>query len=88
MTIAQIGDFVKNTTARKRDRGGNSMLNLLTEALAKSDFNDERRKYRTDENNRIDDYGYVLYQSMEYNFKYLKNDDFGFRGNLLNKNIR
>lgn len=88
MTIAQIGDLINKTADRKRDRGGNSMLNLITEVLVKSDFNDERRRYRTDENKSIDDYGYVLYQSMEYGFKYLKNNDFGFRGNLLNTNKR
>ena len=64
------------------------MMNLLTEVLVKSDFNDERRRYKTDENRNIDDYGYVLYQSMEYDFRYLKNNDFGFRGNLLNTNLR
>jgi hypothetical protein len=29
-----------------------------------------------------------LYQSLEYDFKYLKNDDFGFKGKLLNTIIR
>ena len=83
MTIAQIGVFVKNAAARRSDRGGNSM-NLVSEVLVKLDFNDKRRKYETEANKNVDDYGYALYQSLEYDFKYLKNDDFGFRGNLLN----
>ena len=87
MTIAKIGDFINNTAARRSDRGGNSM-NLISEVLVKLDFNDKRRKYKTEANKNIDDYGYVLYQSLEYDFKYLKNDDFGFRGNLLNTIIR
>ncbi len=87
MTIAETGDFVKSTAARKLDRGGNSM-NLLSEVLVKLDFNDKRRKCKIEANKNIDDYGYVLYQSLEYDFKYLKNDDFGFKGSLLNTIIR
>ncbi|MHB1394961.1 MAG: hypothetical protein ACYCYE_18280 [Clostridia bacterium] len=63
-------------------------MNLLSEALVKLDFNDKRRKYKTEANKNIDDYGYVLYQSLEYDLNYLKNDDFGVRGNLLNTIIR
>jgi len=88
MTIAQIGDLINKTAARKRDRGGNIMMNLLSEVLLNTDFNNKGRRYKTDENKKADDYGYAVYQSMEYDFKYLKNNDFGFRGNLLNTNLR
>lgn len=87
MTITQIGELIEKTAARKRDRGGNSM-NLVSEVLVKLNFNDKRRKYKVEENKNSNDFGYVLYQSLEYDFKYLKNDDFGFRGNLLNTNYR
>jgi hypothetical protein len=87
MTIAETADFISKNAARKLDRGGNSM-NLISELLVKLDFNDKRRKYKAEANKNIDDYGYVLYQSLEYDFKYLKNDDFGFKGKLLNTIIR
>lgn len=87
MTITEIGDFINGTAARRIGRGGNRM-NLISEVLVKLGFNDKGRKYRTEANRNIDDYGHVLYQSLEYDFKYLKNDDFGFKGNLLNTIIR
>ncbi len=87
MTIAKMGEFINNTAARRLDRGGNSM-NLINEVLMKLDFNNKRRNQKAEANNNIDDYGYVLYQSLEYDFKYLKNDDFGYKGNLLNTIIK
>ena len=82
MTIAEMGGFISKIAVRRSDRGGNSM-NLISEVLVKLGYNDKKIKCKYDENNNIDDYGYALYQSLEYNLKYLKNDDFGFRGNLL-----
>ena len=87
MTIAKMGEFINNTAARRLDRGGNSM-NLINEVLVKLDFNNKRKKQNAETNNNIDDYGYILYQSLEHDFKYLKNDDFGFKGNLLNTIIK
>ena len=87
MTIAKMGEFINNTAARRLDRGGNSM-NLINEVLMKLDFNNKRRNQKAETNKNIDDYGYVLYQSLEYDFKYLKNDDFGYKGNLLNTIIK
>lgn len=83
MTIAKIGGFDKNTAARRSDRGG-SIMNLVSEIFLKSDYNDSRKTYKPETDMNIDDYGYGMYKSLEYDFKYLKNDDFGFRGNSLN----
>jgi hypothetical protein len=87
MAVAKIGNFINNTATRRIDRGGNSM-NLISEMLLKLGFNFKRRKYKTEIDKNIDDYGYALYKSLEYDFKYLKSDDFGFRGNLLNTFLR
>ncbi|HOS69004.1 MAG TPA: hypothetical protein PLG67_08870 [Bacillota bacterium] len=67
MTIARV---CENTAVREFDRGGKSM-NLITELLT-------RLKYKYRENRDLNDYGYELYQSLEYNLKYLKGDDFGY----------
>ena len=83
MTIAETGDFVKKTAARRLRRGGN-IMNLISELLLKLDYNGRRRIYKTETNENVDDYGYELYHLLEYDFKYLKNDDFGFRGNSSN----
>ncbi|HYE83259.1 MAG TPA: hypothetical protein VEG39_13980 [Clostridia bacterium] len=87
MIIEETGGFIKNTAARKFDRGGNSM-NLLKRIFVELNYNDEARKYTTEADSNINDYGYRLYRSMEYNIKYLKNDDSGLKGNVVNTFIR
>jgi len=71
MTIARVCGSIENTTVRKFDRGGKSM-NMIIKLLA-------RLKYKDRENRDLNDCGYALYQSLEYNLKYLKGDDFGYR---------
>jgi hypothetical protein len=83
MTIAKVGGFINKTAARRSDRGG-SIMDLVSELLLKFDYNDSRKRYKAETNENLDDYGYDLYQSLEYGFKYLKSDDFGFRANSLN----
>jgi hypothetical protein len=87
MTIAKTGDFVKNIAARKLDRGGN-IMNLVSEIFVKLSYNDKIEKHKAEPNKIVEDYGYELYKSLEYDFKYLKNDDFRFRGNLLKISMR
>ena len=83
MTIAKIGGFGKKTAARRLDRGG-SIMDFVSELLLKFDYNDSKKGYKAETKENADDYGYRLYKSLEYDFRYLKNDDFGFRGNSLN----
>jgi hypothetical protein len=86
MTIMQLGGLINRAVLRKNDRGGNSM-NLFIEVLVKSEFN-ERKPERVEKNKNFNDPGYVLYQSLEYDNKYLSNDDMGFWKNQLNMVIR
>jgi hypothetical protein len=45
----------------------------------------ENQKLNKVKEDRItDDYGYSLYQSLEYDVKYMKSNDFGYKANLLN----
>ena len=61
---------------------------LINEALIKVDYNDRIRKYSTEANLNKKDYGYALYQSLEYDFKYLKSEDLGFLKNLMKITLR
>ncbi len=83
MTIAKIGGFGKKAAARRLD-GGGSIMDFVSELLLKFDYNDSTKRYKAETNENADDYSYRLYKSLEYDFRYLKNDDFGFRGNSLN----
>ena len=71
MTIARVCGSIENTTVRKFDRGGKSM-NMIIKLLT-------GLKCKDRENRDLNDCGYTLYQSLEYNLKYLKGDDFGYR---------
>lgn len=81
MTISDMGGLVKNNTVRRFDRGGKEM-NLFSKALIKLGYNDNKRNH-TDNTRTVDDYGYELYQSLEYNIKHVKNVDEAFRENPL-----
>lgn len=77
MTISGMSGLVKKNTVRRSDRGGNYM-NLFNRVLMKLGYDDKRRKHMNEAENIIDDYGYVLYQSLEYNIKQVRNSDIGF----------
>lgn len=83
MTITKIGGFINKTEARRLD-GGGGIMNLIVELLLKLDYNDSGKRYKAVTDEKADDYGYGLYQALEYDFKYLKNDDFVFRGSTMN----
>ncbi|KUO74613.1 MAG: hypothetical protein APF77_23150 [Clostridia bacterium BRH_c25] len=87
MSITETGGFVKYITAGKSDRGGSSM-NLIRRILANLNQDDKKGRYKTEAINNINDYGYALYQSLEYSITYLKNDDSGLKGNVTNIIIR
>lgn len=75
MTIARVCSSKDNITVREFDRGGKSM-SLIIRLLARLG-NDHKDRGNRDFN----DYGYALYQALEYNLKYLKGDDFGYERN-------
>jgi len=87
MTIAKIISFNRNIAARRSDRGGNSM-NLISKALMKLGLKDKRSSYKAEINRNSDGYGYELYQSLEYGFKPLKNDNSVLGEYLLYRMIR
>lgn len=59
-------------------------MNLISELFLNLNYNDRTREYKAEAANNTHDYGYALYQSLEYDFKYLKSDDFRFGESLLN----
>jgi hypothetical protein len=82
MTITEAGGIVKYIAARKLDIGGNSM-NLIRRILTKMSHDGKKTRQRAEGSIYIDDYGYALYYSLEYNPKHLKNDDSRLRESLL-----
>lgn len=83
MTIAKVGGFAKNNTTGRTDRGGN-IMNLVSELFLTLNYNERRGECKAKAGMNTYDYGYALYQSLEYDFKYLKSDDFRFGESLMN----
>lgn len=77
MTIARVCGSIENTTVRKFDRGGKSM-NMIIKLLT-------GLKCKDRENRDLNDCGYTLYQSLEYNLKYLKGAYTGTSGRRFRK---
>lgn len=71
----------KYTAVENYDRGGDNM-NLIVKMLGKRKADDETVRYGAAAEDNIKDYGYRLYKSMEYNIKYLKNDDSGLKAGI------
>ncbi|MGE5631262.1 MAG: hypothetical protein ACM3TR_09230 [Caulobacteraceae bacterium] len=59
-------------------------MNLVSSILVKSDLTENQKLNKANEDRITDDYGYSLYQSLEYDVKYLKSNDFGYKASLLN----
>lgn len=85
----QITDWViaSKTAAGNRDRGGNTM-NLNGSILVNLNYGEKQKLDKADANRVCDDYGYYLYNSLEYDRKYLKKNDFGYKASLLNITIK
>lgn len=59
-------------------KGGNHM-NLISCLMVSMDYNEKSIKNEKGLKLHGEDYGYALYESLEYEHKYLKNSDFDFR---------
>lgn len=80
MTSLDIGSFIEQGTTRSYDRGGRKMNLLFIETLVNLDH---KGKGKNDPAIKVDDYGYALYQSLEYNIKHARSADGEFRENPL-----
>lgn len=84
--MTQSGGLINKAVLRKNDIGGNDM-DLFNEVWIKSEFNG-RKSVRAEQKKNMNDPGHVLYQSLEYDIKYLSNDDKSFWEKQLNMLIR
>jgi len=69
------------------DRGGN-IMNLISSVLVYPKHEKYEKINKSNDKRVVDDYGYYLYNSLEYNKKYIKSNDFGYKASILNINIK
>lgn len=80
MTSLDMGSFIEQGATRSYDRGGKKMNLLFIETLVGLDH---KGKGKNDPAIKVDDYGYALYRSLEYNIKHVRSADEAFRENPL-----
>jgi hypothetical protein len=86
MTISGMGSLIRKNTIMRSDRGGNGM-NLINRVLMNLGYNDMKRQHVQEMGNIIEDYGYELYKSLEYNIRHVKNGNIELEKKLMNRVI-
>lgn len=80
MTSLDMGSFEEQGATSSYDRGGKKMILTFIETLVNLDH---MGKGKNDPAMKLDDYGYELYRSLEYNIKHARSADEAFRENPL-----
>ena len=87
MTASGMKGLIWVSTVTRSDRGGRGM-NLIQRVLMNSSSGDMENQHIRETENIIDDYGYEIYKSLEYNIRRTKSNNAGFEKKLYNTILR